>query len=1039
MHERKKLVLLGLSLVLIMFLGLVSRGNMVFLDANRRSINVDGVVFSHDKYSNFYAKTKNGDFKLKLMNLSYMVFNFKTRNKVGFTGFYSALDLLEIFRALYRNVKHYGFNISLINSFGLLSTLAYYTGNKSLTSEAEKVWRHIKTNYLYTSPIRIYSNGSHVFYRVPYFARINSTNNHTNFYSQFLGLYYLWKATGNAAYLTDLKKSFYYEETKLVNDTTVVYLYGYYYNIVWNPFAHHKNSSYDPPYGTPILRFFWDSSCVNSYHYWTWESAITTLFNIAVDIGIFPEKLYAKVFHDLFYVLWSDKYKMIYEAWNPINNYTKSIFGEGKTRIHAYNLGAFIRASKYYPDIKEKLKILINTMLDYWVDSRKMYRYNPATVSTFEQFMMTIPNALHQLNSSSELIRERNIEAILTYLVSGVLKRPTAWPLTSDYYGILHAKTVTGEWNENDSGSPEYVNVKNTHEGYMTALYLLTNYGLEQFYFNPHVFSLISSLKKFIGPDGFYYTHYILHSGLKYIDLSPFSPSIASYYSQFYEIELGETWNYLFKYSYRWGMFPIYFKEVKDGNETSIIFIIKDIIVNKRSLMFIPFYENIADKLPVFNAKMILANGTDYTNKTVIFADNVISFSKIPRDKVYIHNLTIIYSNQKQYISDSDGDLLTDYWETLNTFNPMDNDTNNNGLLDTYEALYNLKTIDLNSDIDGDNMPTKYEQYFLTSPYSNDTDMDGLTDGFEIAFNLNPMDIDTDNDGVKDGDELNWNLDPRDRYTQYNQTSRVNCKSDYYWYTIIEKKGQWSQEKEIQYEKSLDYDNDGISNYEEFNTGSDIFKKTNLFLKIIYPTNNTYINSSEVTIHWFSINTTSNTIFIVYLDGNRIYEGKQNKIKVIGLNDGEHTVKIEMLINNNTILQKTINFYVDTTPPNIQVIGIENKTIIKENNLTIQLNISDNLSGISKILIKLNNKPWTQVNQTTIEIKKKKKKTNTLYIKAIDKAGNAATIKIILILETPSDKQPIIIATITITTTILVTTTIYIKKKHHKPKNRNQR
>lgn len=81
---------------------------------------------------------------------------------------------------------------------------------------------------------------------------------------------------------------------------------------------------------------------------------------------------------------------------------------------------------------------------------------------------------------------------------------------------------------------------------------------------------------------------------------------------------------------------------------------------------------------------------------------------------------------------DSDGDGLTDTYETQIGTNPFDPDTDKDGLSDGEEVLT-----------------------YKTDPLNPDSDWDGLTDGAEVTvYTTNPLNPDTDAGGVKDGHEV---------------------------------------------------------------------------------------------------------------------------------------------------------------------------------------------------------------------------------------------------------------------------------------------
>jgi hypothetical protein len=114
--------------------------------------------------------------------------------------------------------------------------------------------------------------------------------------------------------------------------------------------------------------------------------------------------------------------------------------------------------------------------------------------------------------------------------------------------------------------------------------------------------------------------------------------------------------------------------------------------------------------------------------------------------------------------SDFDKDGLPDWWEIENGYDPMNPDTDGDGINDGDE------------DLDGDGLSNREEfekddwKNGNTDPADRDTDGDGYPDGWEAGHNYDPTDPashpnsngDTDGDGVSDGDETGAGTDPTD-------------------------------------------------------------------------------------------------------------------------------------------------------------------------------------------------------------------------------------------------------------------------------------
>lgn len=137
-------------------------------------------------------------------------------------------------------------------------------------------------------------------------------------------------------------------------------------------------------------------------------------------------------------------------------------------------------------------------------------------------------------------------------------------------------------------------------------------------------------------------------------------------------------------------------------------------------------------------------------------------------DKLKNYEEVIFETNKDNYDTDEDG--LSDYDEIYITFtNPLENDTNNNGIIDSEE------------DFDGDKLINSIEILNSSSPYQKDTDEDGLNDYDEIYnYQTLPNYEDTDKDGLNDYDEiisLNTNAKEQNKLINITKTSDDNLAS----------------------------------------------------------------------------------------------------------------------------------------------------------------------------------------------------------------------------------------------------------------------
>jgi len=167
--------------------------------------------------------------------------------------------------------------------------------------------------------------------------------------------------------------------------------------------------------------------------------------------------------------------------------------------------------------------------------------------------------------------------------------------------------------------------------------------------------------------------------------------------------------------------------------------------------------------------------------------------AKINITNTGLYTITIIANDNTEkatfqyYISikvDSDGDDLLDELEDIWGTSPHKSDTDGDGITDYWETTY-TKTDPNDYDTDDDNLTDGYdpnmgvgELVIGTDPLDPDTDNDNLTDGIEVLgwrikvtlegnvereykVTSNPFKVDSDNDGLGDYDEYILGTDPK--------------------------------------------------------------------------------------------------------------------------------------------------------------------------------------------------------------------------------------------------------------------------------------
>ena len=152
--------------------------------------------------------------------------------------------------------------------------------------------------------------------------------------------------------------------------------------------------------------------------------------------------------------------------------------------------------------------------------------------------------------------------------------------------------------------------------------------------------------------------------------------------------------------------------------------------------------------------------------------------------------------------TDRDGDGLSDSREQELNTDPLNPDTDGDGLLDGAE-LNTYETDPLKTDTDGDRLTDAEEIAKGTDPRNPDTDGDGLIEGDEFAHGTDPFSPDTDNDGLTDGEEV---------HTYHSDPLKVDSDAD----------GVDDKTEVLVYKsdpRSPDSDNDGITDAREIALG----------------------------------------------------------------------------------------------------------------------------------------------------------------------------------------------------------------------------
>ena len=200
--------------------------------------------------------------------------------------------------------------------------------------------------------------------------------------------------------------------------------------------------------------------------------------------------------------------------------------------------------------------------------------------------------------------------------------------------------------------------------------------------------------------------------------------------------------------------------------------------------------------------------------------------------------------------------------------------------------------------------------------------------------------------------------------------------------------------------------------------------------KIIEPLHEAFVNSSIINVRWLCGLNASR--FELYLNGTLIKEvsGDVHQCSITVDSDGTYNLTIVAYADEEPLERDSIIFFVDTTPPTIEVINPQNNTQISQNMIIVNWTASDNF-GIDHFEIRLNNEEWINVgNQTSYVFKNVPDGEYIIYLRAYDIAGNVNEIAIKVIVKT--QKIDYIYPLLAILIAIIIVSAIILYKKRKK-------
>ena len=320
---------------------------------------------------------------------------------------------------------------------------------------------------------------------------------------------------------------------------------------------------------------------------------------------------------------------------------------------------------------------------------------------------------------------------------------------------------------------------------------------------------------------------------------------------------------------------------------------------------------------------------------------------------------------------DTDGDGLSDYYEIDHGLNSTNNDTDGDGLSDWEEVvIYESDPLDPNSP--GNSPP----QIYVISPENN-----SVLNTSDILVQWEIQDDDGINSSEIKLDDGSWiNVGTSTQYTFYdvpdgNHLIYIRATDTLGSFSIIKINITVSAPPEITFNDPI------IEESGEYRV---------------------YCAFDRIVIGWNASDNSGINYTEIRIDGGAwVNIGKTTNYVISGLSEGEHTLEIKLVDINGNEKIATVSIIIDKTPPTI---NCEPSYLANTSDVTIKWDGGDNI-GLAYYEVKIDGGPWfcTHLN-TSITLENVSEGIHTVYIKAVDKAGNYNVTCFVLIVDrTPPD------------------------------------
>ncbi len=187
------------------------------------------------------------------------------------------------------------------------------------------------------------------------------------------------------------------------------------------------------------------------------------------------------------------------------------------------------------------------------------------------------------------------------------------------------------------------------------------------------------------------------------------------------------------------------------------------------------------------------------------------------------------------------------------------------------------------------------------------------------------------------------------------------------------------------------YDKAGNYNETTFSFNVDTVAPT---LSITAPENNMITNSSSMQVQWSGKDNVGIAYYEIKVDNGAWKKVVNATSYTLNLQDGQHTIYVKAVDKAGNYKIAEVSVTVDTQPPTVQITSPSANSNITAKYVVVSWSGSDNL-GIDHYEVRIDNGTWTTVGtNTNYNFTDLKEGSHTVYVKAVDKAGNSQVVSV---------------------------------------------